>query len=222
MPLGVNGHAYPRPDIARSWIKANMIGAVVNAIVGFVVFVLGRALGVHEADTGAVLAVVFSVICIGGISSGMAVFGLLIGVVLRQKLLAFPMRSWVALYVGFGVVLGGYSAYALMLPDAPTVEPLENALVRRRRDGRGGRGALLGALSGSLQALLLGQTARGLGPWIGYSALAGTTLAILMPVALYGPQDVLLNEILVEAAGLAATVAAAVIMLPAVLGLERR
>jgi hypothetical protein len=222
MPLGLNGQAYPRPDIARSWIKANMIGAVVNATVGFVVFVLGRALGVHEADTGAILAVVFSVICIGAISSGMAVFGLLIGVVLRQKLAAFPIRNWVALYFGFGLVLGGYSAYALMLPDPPAAKPVENELFGGVLLGAAVAGAMLGAVSGSLQALLLGQTARGLGPWIGYSALAGTTLAILMPVALYGPQDVLLNEILVEAAGLAATVTAAVIMLPAVLGLERR
>jgi hypothetical protein len=222
MPLGVNGQTYPGPDIARSWIKANMIGAVINAIAGFVLFVVGRALGVQEPDIGIALAVVFSVICIGGITFAMAVFGVLIGVVLRQKLRALPIRSWVGLYIVFGVVLGGYSAYALMLPDKPTVEPLENELFGGVVMGAAFAGALLGALSGSLQALLLGQAARGLGPWIGYSALAGTTLAMLMPVALFGPQDILLNEIMVEAASLAATVAAAVIMLPAVLGLEPR
>lgn len=222
MPIGMNGGTHPGPDIARSWIKANAIGAVLNAIVGFIVFVLGRGLGVQEPDTGAVLAAVFSVICVGGIAGGMAAFGLLIGVVLRQKIWAFPLRSWVALYVVFGVVLGAYSAYALMLPDKPSAEPLQNDLFGGVVMGAAVAGAMLGALTGSLQALLLGGTARGLGPWVGYSALSGTTLAMLMPVALFGPQDVLLNEILVEAAGLAATVSAAVIMLPAVLGLEPR
>lgn len=222
MATGVNGYAPPRPDIARSWIKANMIGAVGNAIVGFVVFVFSRGLGVQDADTGLVLAVVFSIICIGGIASGMALYGFLIGVVLRQKLPAFPMRSWVTLYIAFGIVLGSYSAYALMLPDAPSTEPLEKDLFGGVVTGAAVAGALLGALSGSLQALLLGQTARGLGPWIAYSALAGTTLALLMPVALYGPQDVFLNEVLTEAASLAVTVTAAVIMLPAVQALERR
>lgn len=109
-----------------------------------------------------------------------------------------------------------------MLPALTAAEPLEQDLFGGVVMGAAVAGALIGALSGSLQALLLGQTARGLGSWVAYSALAGTTLAILMPVALYGPQDVFLNEILSETASLGATVASAVIMLPAVQALERR
>jgi hypothetical protein len=218
----MNGYTNPRPDIARSWVKANIIGAVINALVGLFVFAVARGLGVQEADAGPILTAVFSGVCIGSISAAMALYGFLIGVVLRQKLPSLPMRSWVALYAGFGLALGSYSAYALMLPETATTEPLEQDLFGGVIMGAAVAGAMLGALSGALQALLLGQAARGLGSWVAYSALAGTTLAILMPVALYGPQDPFLNEILTEAASLGATIAAAVIMLPAVQALERR
>lgn len=102
MPTGMNGQAYPRPEIARAWIKANIIGAVLNAIVGFVLFILARGVGVQEADTGTFLTAVFSGMCIAGISAAMALYGFLLGVVLRQKLPALPMRSWVALYADSG------------------------------------------------------------------------------------------------------------------------
>jgi hypothetical protein len=221
MAPGANGYAYPRTDIARSWIKANTIGATANALIGFLVFIVARALGVQEADTGPVLAGFFSLVCIGAIVAGMALFGFLIAVVLRQKLLVFPMRNWVALHVGFGLILGIYSAYALMQPDAAGSHP-PNSDLNSVMIGAAVGGALLGALTGTLQALFLGQIARGLGSWIAYSALGGTTLALVLPIAYDGPQDMFLNEILVEIISLGATVASAVIMLPAVQALERR
>jgi hypothetical protein len=220
MSVRENSHAHPGHEIERSWLKANVIGAVVNGVIGFAVFALARTLGVNEAGTGKILAGVFAILCVGGISFGMMVFGYLVGVVLRQKLAAFPMRSWVSLYVGFGVVLGVYSAYAMMLPDPPTSDRNDNDLFVSVVIGAAILGAMLGGLSGSLQALLLGQAARGVGAWVAYSALAGTTLVILMPIAMFGPQDVVLNEILVEGASFLVTVTGALIMLPAVLRLE--
>ena len=48
----------------------------------------------------------FVVVAAAALTFGLFVLGYLSGVVLRTKLPAFPMRSWLALYVVLGAVFG--------------------------------------------------------------------------------------------------------------------
>ena len=73
--------------------------ASINLAVSFVAFLVGQALGVSEKGASAALQTVFVVVATAALTFGLFVLGYLSGVVLRTKLPAFPMRTWLAFYV---------------------------------------------------------------------------------------------------------------------------
>lgn len=212
-----------RPSIAAQWVKANTIGGVINVAVTFLAFLLGQALGVSEKGASVVLQTGFVVVATAALVFGLVVLGYLSGVVLRTKLPAFPMRSWLALYVVLGVIFGLVSAFAWLTPDGATdSDPVDGDLVVGLAVGAAIAGTVLAAIVGSLQALILRPAAEGLGRWIACSAVAGALFLLIVPAVVYGPQSGFGQELTVELGTLVITILAAVILLPAVLGLRPR
>jgi hypothetical protein len=212
-----------RPTIGSQWIKANAIGAAINVAVTFVAFLIGQVLGVNEKDASHALQLVFVLFATVALGFGLLVMGYLSGVVLRSKLPAFPMRTWLALYVVFGAVFGSISAFAWLTPDIPTdADSVEAAIVVGLMLGAAIVGVVVSTAVGSLQALILRPAAIGLGRWIACCALAGLLFMLIVPAVLYGPQSGFAQELVVELVTLVVTILAAVILLPAVERLRPR
>jgi hypothetical protein len=212
-----------RPTIGSQWVKANAIGAAINVAVTFVAFLIGQALGVNEKDASAALQTVFVLFATVALGFGLLVMGYLSGVVLRTKLPAFPMRTWLALYVVFGAVFGSVSAFAWLTPEIPTDPgPVETAIVLGLMLGAAIAGVVISTVVGSLQALIIRPAAVGLGRWIACCALAGLLFMLIVPAVLYGPQSGFAQELVVELVTLVVTILAAVVLLPAVERLQPR
>ena len=211
------------PSIASQWIKANAIGAVINLVITFVAFLIGQALGVSEKGASAALQVIFVLFATAALAFGLFVLGYLSGVVLRTKLPAFPMRTWLAFYGVLGAVFGSVSAFAWLTPEMPTdPEPVETAVVLGLMLGAAIAGIVISAAVGSLQALILRRAAEGLGRWIACCAVAGVLFVLIVPAVLYGPQSGFAQELVLQLVTLVVTILAAVILLPAVLRLAPR
>jgi hypothetical protein len=211
------------PSIGSQWIKANVIGSVVNLAVAFVPFVVGRVLGVSEPGTSGVLQSGFFMAATAALTFGFFVLGYLSGVVLRTKLPAFPMRGWLTLYVVLGVIFGSISAYAWLTPETPQdTVPVDTDIVVGLAVGAAIAGVAISVAVGALQALILRPAAVGLGRWIGCCAVAGVLFALIVPVVIYGPQSGVAQEFAIELVTLVVTILAAVILLPAVNRLRPR
>jgi hypothetical protein len=213
-----------RSDIGQQWIKANVVGAVVNVAVTFIAYLLGQVLDVSDPDTSGVLQAVFVVLATAALTFGLLVLGYLSGVVLRTKLPAFPMASWLALYIITGGVFGAVSAYAWLTPDAPPDSDLAAGDVFISLViGAAIAGVAISAGFGFLQALILRPVVQdGLGLWIRCCALAGILFVLIVPAVLYGPQSMFGSELAMELVTLVVTILAAYILLPAVKGLVPR
>jgi hypothetical protein len=83
-------------------------------------------------------------------------------------------------------------------------------------------GAVVGAATGGLQALVLRKAVREVGDWIRWSALAGTTFGGYALVLAIGSDQPLTDEVLTQLLGAAIAVAAGVAMLPALHHLKPR
>jgi hypothetical protein len=211
------------PSIGSQWIKANAIGAVVNIAVTFAAYVIGQVLGVNEPGASVVLQAGFVVVATAALAFGLFVLGYLSGVVLRTKLPAFPMRTWLAFYVVLGAIFGSVSAYAWLTPEnSQDIGPVDTDILAGLMLGAAIVGAAISTAVGSLQALILRPAAQGLGRWIACSALAGALFLLIVPVVVYGPQSAFGMELMVELGTLVVTILAAVILLPAVLRLQPR
>ena len=210
-------------SIGSQWIKANAIGGVIHVAVTFVAFVIGQLLGVNDRGASAVLQTGFVVFATAAIAFGLVVLGYLSGVVLRTKLPAFPMRTWLAFYIVLGVIFGLISAIAWLTPEsAPDTTPTDADLVFGIAIGAAIGGAAISAAVGSLQALILRPAAEGLGRWIACCALAGVLFVLIVPAVVYGPQSGFGQELTVELVTLVVTILAAFILLPAVNHLRPR
>ncbi len=210
-------------SIGPQWIKANVIGGVINVAVTFIAFLIGRALGVSEPEAALVLQAVFVVVATAALTFGLLALGYLSGVVLRTKLPAFPMRNWLALYAVMGVIFGLISAFAWLTPEVPQdLGPVDTDVVVGLAVGAVIGGAAISAVVGVLQALILRPAAEGLGPWIWCCSAAGVLFALIVPAVLYGPQSSFAQELVIEFVTLVITIRAAVVLLPAVKRLRPR
>jgi hypothetical protein len=212
----------PEPSLAYRWVKANVYSALFNVVTGFIVLGLGRALSVRDPATSAVTISIFVVLSGLITAVTLAVFARLTGGVLRRKLPLFPMQTWLVLHVVVGCIFGMAVAPAATVPDEVDPEPLDTGTVLVFAIASVPIGMLLGAVFGSLQALVLRKAARGLAAWIAFSALAGTMLGVVMLVVALGPQTGFANDIVSEAATFVAAIMAGLILLPAVRRLRPR
>jgi hypothetical protein len=200
-----------------------VIGGVINVPITFVAFLLGQLLGVNEPDVATVVQVGYVVVATAALTFGIVVLGYLSGVVLRTKLPAFPMRNWLALYIGMGAIFGLISASAWLTPESSQdIGPVESDIVATVTFGAAIAGATIAAAIGAAQALILRSAAQGLGLWVPCGALAGTLFALVVPAVLYGPQSGFAQELVIELVTLMVTILAAVVLLPAVLRLRPR
>jgi hypothetical protein len=210
------------PHIGSQWIKANVVGAVINVVLTFVAFLIGQVLGVSEPDASTLLQAAFVVVATAALAFGLLVLGYLCGVVLRTKLPAFPMHAWLALYAVMGVIFGLVSAFAWLTPGTDDLDAGDTDALIVLAFGAAIAGAAISAVFGSLQALIVRPVAQGLGLWIGCCALAGVLFVLIVPAVFYGPQSGFASELMMEFVTLVVTILAAVILLPAVKGLTPR
>jgi hypothetical protein len=214
--------ALPEPSLGYRWVKANVYGAFVNAIAGFVSLALGKGLAVSDPGTGTLTTTLF--IIVGGMITAfsLAVLARLTGAVLARKLPLFPLRRWIELHVYLGFVLGLAVSFAATIPEEADPEPLTLDVVVLAAGAAAMIGAILGAIVGSLQALVLHKAAHGVKTWIRYSALAGTMLGPAILAVGLGPQTWFASEVAAEVGGFIMSVAIGVILLPAVRRLQPR
>ena len=104
----------------------------------FVAFLVGQVLGVNDAGASRAIQAGFVVDRDGSACVRPLCAGLSVGVVLRTKLPAFPMRNWLALYVVLGVIFGLISGIAWLTPDtSPDVggasTPISSLVLRSER-----------------------------------------------------------------------------------------
>jgi hypothetical protein len=217
----------PAPSVGRSWVKANVLAALINAALGLAALLLVQTLGVTKPDAGTVSKVIAFVTYFVAGGAGLAIFATLNGRVLREKLPAFPLRTWITLHTAAGLLLGIFAGFGALQP--PTdVSELTRAwpaayMIAFVFGGAIG-GAIAGVIAGSFQALIMHKAAHGLGAWIGFSILAGVlammvyTLLIIMGV----PLTTMTGEIIARALAIVMAAVAAFTMVPAVSRLTPR
>jgi MFS family permease len=214
--------ALPEPSLRYRWIKANVYSALFGLVMGFAAVALGKALAVSDPDTSAITIAVFAALM--GILSALsfAVFARLTGGVLASKLPAFPMPIWMVLHVALGFVLGVLISPAAAIPEEVDPEPLDIEIMAFALIAFVVIGSLVGALLALLQTFVLRKVARGLATWIGFAALAGTTLLIVVVATYLAPETGLMKDVIGQLATFIMSVVAAIIMLPAVRRLQPR
>jgi hypothetical protein len=212
----------PEPSLRYRWIKANVYSALFNVLIGFGTIALGKAMAVRNPDTSGVTISIFVVLSGVLTATGTGVFGRLSGGVLSSKLSSFPMRNWIALHVVIGCLFGMAVAPGATVPDEFDPEPLDFVTLAFATLISAVIGAVLGALFGALQAVVLHRAARGLTDWIGFSALAGTTLGLVILATSQGPQSGVGFDIMGEVGTFIMTIVIGLIMWPAVQRLRPR
>jgi hypothetical protein len=208
------------PTLAERWIKVNIAAAIIAGIASFTVYVIKHAAGagLPEPGTDALLILYVTAIpCYG--FSGLA-GGVLTGAVLQRIVRRLPVRTWVALHAMMSVFAG--VAVELMdasrgdrVSEVASLDPgvLPSSIVF---------GAVMGAIAGGLEALVLYPVATGLGAWIKWSAFAyaGAWLLLVTGAALLQPGAGLSGEVINEALSFAAAVIIALLTLPALAALQ--
>jgi len=218
------------PSTGRNWIKANVIAALIAGAGSLAAFVVDHALGVGNAGVLARIVIVLAYVL--GSVAGLAAYAVLAGRVLREKLLAFPMRIWIVLHVAAGLLIGiaaGYSELPSPTDSQELTEQLALHDVMINIIGGSLVGGIVGLAVGSFQALIMRRRVRGLGAWIGFSGIAGLlSMAVLLTVEMLvitasapTPPGVT-GAILMLIAFFFAAIITAIVMLPAVARLTPR
>ena len=222
-------------DISRRWIVACLIAAIASAAERFLDYAVREWLEAGGADTPFGVTVIYAGISGVLFAGSVAVYAWFTGAVLRQIAPALPWRQWLALHLAIGVVLG----FGLALTyTAPTGEPdfwsdtgfLDRMLLVLFLDRMllvflfVAVCALVGAVLGSLQALVLRRAAEGMRSWIAISALSIAVGGLVMiSTLLFSPSDgTFAREAADQGVLFVATVVAAFVMLPALHRLRPR
>jgi hypothetical protein len=214
-------HNWTDPGIGYRWIKANVYGALLLAVLNLVLYAFGRGIAVDEAETSFIAKSLFVAIgtCLDAFA--FAVYARLTGSVLARKLSDFPARTWILVHVLLGLASGACLAATQtgQLAVEADVDP----------DGMLGTvltvlvfGLLVGAAVGSLEGVVLRKVARGVRRWIGYSTLGGFVLGLNLLVVLFWQEPGWRWALMSELGGVIVNLIAAVILLPAVRRLEQR
>ena len=217
-------NALPMPSAGPSpgakWLKANFLVAITFPLtVSLLPFVLNRTLPLDVVSVttfswlNAGLAFFVTVV-------NVAVYAILTGSVLSQKLPAFSRRSWIAAHLAFAVAFGVIMAILNFGPDGgrgssptgqhDTVNFLIGAFVVL---------PIIGVLLGGFQALLLRRAARGTLAWTAGFAIAFTTVFVLGPMVVgtapISFQSQVVTSIVANILSAAMVMVMAILMLPA-------
>src|SRR5262249_41169522 len=163
--------------VARPGSDGIVLSAAVQTAGSTLVIIFSRMLSVAETDSRA-LAAIFLVLA--GVITAVAhgIYGFLTGQVLERKLPAFPLRSWIAVNALLGLVYGPLIGLGLMASTDSDPNPWTSASLAMQYVVIG---AIVNAIEGSVQALILRKVAYGTGTWIAYSALAGVCWLLVIP-----------------------------------------
>src|SRR5262245_2440896 len=134
-------------------------------------------LSVAETESGA-LTTIFLLLAGAITAVAHAIYGFLTGEVLARKLPAFPLRSWIAVNALLGLIYGPLLGLGLITPTPSDPNPWTSASLAVEYVVIG---AIVNAIEGSVQALILRKVAYGVGTWIAYSALAGACWLLIIP-----------------------------------------
>jgi hypothetical protein len=213
------------PDLARQWMAANLLSLLVTAALGFVSYGLRASLGLESVDTETSTRLVYvtleSVFTI--VSS--ATYAYLAGSVLRRILPALPWRSWMAMHILLGTVVGPLLGLVMSQPsDGEPVDYSDGAMAAGVLTLVAIGAAFLGAAYGGLQSLILRGAAEGMRFWIWFSALSNSILltATIAVQISSSQRGALTSEIIGEFGLILSGVAAAFVMLSALGHLKPR
>jgi hypothetical protein len=210
------------PTLAERWIKANIAAAIISGLASFGVYLVKNAVGAGDPQPGtdALLILYVTAIVFSGFAG--AAGGVLTGAVLQRIIRRLPARTWIALHVAMSMGVG--VAVELMdasrtekASEAATLDPgvLPSSLIF---------GALIGAMVGGLEALVMRSAASGVGPWVKWNAVAyaGAWLLLVTGATLLSPGGGLSAELVNQALSFAAAVIVGLLTLPALPLLQPR
>ena len=207
-----------RNDVSRRWIKAHVLGGIVLATVPIASDLVIKWTGIKAGHVGMLDLLVLGIVLVAANLLSLLILGYLSGVVLRQKLPLFPLRTWLMLYALFGLFVGLLSAMTWLDEESELNKMgLDDFTVLAVGIVAGAiLGMLVGATVGGLEAFVLRKTAEGLRTWVLYSVLASLPIAfVTVLMVVYGPLSGFVSEVLGAVAGFVATIVGAFVMLPA-------
>ena len=200
-------------QLARRWIDAIILSAAVQTAGNTLTIIIGRMLSVAETDSRELVAIF---LLLAAVITALAhgIYGFLIGQVLERKLPAFPLRSWIAVNALLGLIYGPLLGLGLTTSTDPDPSPWTKASLAAQYVVIG---AIVNAMEGSVQALILRKVAYGAGTWIACSALAGACWLLIIP-------DIpgIFSELTTTATALLQNLSMGLILLPALLRLRPR
>jgi len=199
--------------LARRWIDAIVLSAAIQTAATTLVIILGRMLSAGDSASAVFNAIFLSLAAVIT-AVATAFFGFLTGQVFERKLPAFPLRSWIAINVLLGLFYGPLIGLGAMMPTEPDANPWTSASLAA---GYLIMGAIVNAVEGSVQALILRKVAYGAGTWIAYCALAGACWLLVIPDIAGIPR-----ELTSTATGFLQILVMGLIVLPAMLRLRPR
>ena len=200
-------------QLARKWIDAIVLSAAVQTAGSTLIIILGRMLSVAETDSRALVAIF---LLLAGMITALVhgIYGFLTGQVLERKLPAFPLRSWIAVNALLGLIYGPLLGLGLMTPTDSDPNPWTTPSLAAQYVVFG---AIVNAMEGSVQALILRKIAYGAGTWIACSALTGVCWLLIIP-------DIpgIFSELTSTATAFLQILSMGLILLPALLRLHPR
>jgi hypothetical protein len=206
-------------DLARRWIVANFITMVATAAFGLLGFGVRYSLDLDSADAALSAKICYVAAEIIMSAASLALYAQLTGTVLRQIVPAFPWRSWLALHLVIGLVAGAGTGALLAGPggDSEPIDWNDTGFLAFMFSVVPIGGAVLGAVIGGLQALILRRVAHGAGAWIAFSTLATSiTLPIVVGAFPFSPLgSTFAAEAVMQGVIVLAGVVNAIMMLPA-------
>jgi hypothetical protein len=200
-------------QLARRWIDAIILSAAVQTAGNTLTIIIGRMLSVAETDSRELVAIF---LLLAAVITALAhgIYGFLIGQVLERKLPAFPLRSWIAVNALLGLIYGPLLGLGLTTSTDPDPSPWTKASLATQYVVIG---AIVNAMEGSVQALILRKVAYGAGTWIACSALAGVCWLLIIP-----DTPGISRELTTTATALLQNLSMGLILLPALLRLHPR
>jgi len=203
-------------DLGADWVRANVDAAAATFVLGLATFGLRQMLDLPDPNAGAFAKALLALAEMLAAATGFAIYAVRTGAVLRRKLPDFPPLTWNALHILIGCGVGATVAFVeLSAGPTTTRESVPISTILSIAVGGMMTGAAIGAVAGGMQALVLRKAARGVGDWLRWSALAGTTFGAYALALAIGSDQPLTDEVLTQLLGAAIAVAAGVVMLPA-------
>jgi hypothetical protein len=173
--------AHAMPSIAAHWIKNNVVAAIIFRAASLVIYGISQAAGAEDARSDAAVVLLYLADIASWVLAGIA-YGVLTGAVLQRIVPHLPVRAWIAMQ---GVLAGimavdGASGFTAALASVPASADDDGLFEAVLLFFAAFIGAIVGALGGGAEALVLRRAASGTLAWIGWSAVAYAIILVLL------------------------------------------